>query len=204
KTEMNLKIAGGLWDDSPTRGTAELTLGQISLNLSQSLLKRDALSWDIGESAGIGGYYSVFHYVTGQTDPSFPANVTLNSKIVAQLSPKVLLTATLGAYAMLVHKFNSPDDLHAGVTASLAAEFAGRVTMGIQLQGEEQITFSSNPAYVKTAQLTAFLKFLLSKHAGVAQSLVVSVTASYDEENPAASGLPNESVLAGLQYVVAF
>ncbi|MGZ3687681.1 MAG: hypothetical protein ACXWPM_04470 [Bdellovibrionota bacterium] len=205
---LGIVIAAGSYDNDPRRGTTDLEIGRISVNLSQTLHSDDRWSWTIGESVSGAAMFQRTFQRTGNVYQAVPVTLAVNTEIVRHLSQELSVTLAMGAYQTILESFQGGDPLSVtGGSLSASVALNGVFSTGVAFSGSRSAAVGSLDAGKRSVDATAFLKFIVSQGRGVdhpEQAISLNFRAYYNECLTEADGSVYQGLDTTVSYTVTF
>jgi hypothetical protein len=202
---VKVNLATGGYDDNALRGTTDTYLGKLTINLTQSVMTRKTFKWEVNESVGMAGYMSRHFQISDKTAKAVPFFFSASSKFTQQISPDVVVAISIGAYVTIMERLNGPNEDRYGAVASADLNIGKQFSAGMRAEGQERQIFKDITAYETLAQVTGYVKYVLSSaEAPTKHSIQLNMTGVYDETITMEDKKLNEYLSATLQYAVAF
>lgn len=201
---LKLDINSVAYDHSPMRGTTDLLIGKVMLNLSQAVVSTGSTQLRFSEGVG-AGYFSREFHANGFEVNAIPAFLTFDSRLVTQVSPEVSFAIAAGAYANVLNHLSGGHNAVLGAYVSSEVGIGKQLALGLKLDGARMVQLSNpGPSPVAT-NVTAFVRYVLTQAQGQPKhALQLTVSATRDELMPTSDKSVFESAMVKFQYTVAF
>ena len=205
---IRLKFSGGAIDNDPITGKSDITLGQISVNLTQTVTKTKTFEWTMNESAGMAGYFQRKLYNTATPFEAVPVCFALNTKLVAKISSEAVVAISMGAFSNIVTGINQNTGFRAFVIGGYVAPsvtFGGHLEIGGRVQAMDMVQVAGGTSSAVAYNVSGYVKYMLSQKASKLQHAIeLSVGAMDDGIITDINGNHTRAKFAGIKYTVAF
>ncbi len=205
---VQLKVAGGTYDNDPTRATTDTQIGNIALSLSQTLHQSSSWSWTLTETAATSALFRRKFHNKDKIVEAVPVRFAIDSQIVTHFSNRVSATLAMGAYAMVLESLQGNSQaLARGAYLSPSLMIGDRFTVGARLEGSELLVMGSDNAGKPVTNTTAFVRALLARAVRPNTSehaIALQIGTYHDEALTHADGGTRTGWQSSLQYTISF
>lgn len=207
-TAIRLQLGAGSYQNDPITGRADLTLGQIAVNLTQTVVKTSSVQWTVSESLSGAARFKRKRYDSDQAFDAIPVTFALNSKLVANISSEAVVAISVGAYAGIVNGVSQNGGfraLLAGGSIAPSLSIGKHWELGGRFEGTEMIPSFESSSGAFAFNVSGYVKYQFTSRQGkLRHALELSVGGIDDGILTTASGQNTRAALVGIKYGVAF
>lgn len=198
---LELNINTAVYDKDPIRSTTDISIGTISLSLTQKVPMGEGWSWTVTES--IGGTLSfkrVFHE-TGKIFEGNPINLSLNTKIVRKFSTDLAISVAMGAFISVPRpQDGDKSGLLKGAYIDTTAQLNDRFRVGLKVDGAQLVIPQVDSRGFKFINATVYANYVLKKSKRFTHYLQAEFSKTRDGIITHANGSPRRTKKFSINY----